>query len=109
MNFKEVNVNDFKENSEKIIQTLLEKGVKKILVCGIIKPDKVLLKSKNIEREVMQYNEVLQVLSTVFKEMFYIDMFDVSDEEFTIWDGYHYSEKASIYIANRIEDIINHD
>lgn len=108
-NFKEVNEIKFKQYSEQLVRVLLEKGVNKIVVCGIIKPDKVLLKSKNILKEVMAYNQVLQDLSGQNEKVHYIDMFDVADEDFTIWDGYHYSAKASEYLAKKIEDLVADD
>ena len=108
-NFKEVSEIKFKRYSEQLVRNLVEKGVDQIVVCGIIKPDKVLLKSKNIIKEVMVYNQILQDLSTQNEKVDYIDMFDVADESFTIWDGYHYSVKASEHLAKKIEDLITDD
>ena len=105
-NFKEVNKQDFANYSDAIINQLLKKGTKRIILIGIIRPYKVLLKSKHVEREIVAYNSILQELSKKYKEVSYIDMYDVSDESFVIWDGYHYSEQASIYLAEQIEKLV---
>lgn len=107
--FKEVPIEKFKIYSENIVKKLLEKNVKKIVIIGIIKPYKILLKSKIVEKEIVLYNEVYRQLSKKYNEVKYIDIYNDSNEEFTIWDGYHYSEVASKYIANEIERLILND
>lgn len=106
-NFKEVSVDKFEVYSQRIIQRLLDKKVKKIIIIGIIKPYKILLRSKKVEKEVVMYNQVFQALALRYEEVNYIDMYNESDEEFTIWDGYHYSAKASVYLASKIKKILS--
>jgi len=106
-NFKEVPLDKFEFYSHGIIKKLLDKKVEKIIVIGIIRPYKVLLNSKKVDREIQKYNEVFKNLSHNFKEVEYIDIYSASDEDFTIWDGYHYSEKASKYIAEEIAKLLN--
>jgi hypothetical protein len=108
-NFKEVSLKNFEQNSENIIKKLLEKNVEKIIIIGIIKPYKILLNSNNIDREVNLYNKVFLKLSEKYPEVKYIDIYNDSTEEFTIWDGYHYSEIASKYLADKIEKFILND
>ncbi len=57
----------------------------------------------------MVYNQIFQDLSSQNEKIHYVDMFDVADEAFTIWDGYHYSTKASEHLAKKIEDLIADD
>ncbi|MFW2580736.1 hypothetical protein [Aliarcobacter butzleri] len=108
-NFKEVSLEKFEENSKNIIKKLLEKNVEKIIIIGIIKPYKILLNSKNIHREVELYNNVFLKLSQKYHEVKYIDIYNDSTEDFTIWDGYHYSKIASKYLADKIEELIKND
>lgn len=108
-NFKEVSLKKFEENSKNIIKKLLEKNVEKIIIIGIIKPYKILLNSKNIHREVELYNNVFLKLSQKHHEVKYIDIYNDSTEDFTIWDGYHYSKIASKYLADKIEELIKND
>ncbi len=108
-NFKEVKLSDFKKYSEGIVQKLIKKGVKKIVIIGIIKPDKILLNSKSIGKEVLLYNSVFKDLSQKYKVVHYIDIYNAADENFTIWDGYHYTEIASRYLAEQIEQLIEND
>lgn len=108
-NFKETDINNFKKYSESIIKKLLDKKVEKIIIIGIIKPYKILLNSKNIDREILLYNEVSQKLSEKYPEVQYIDMYNHSSEDFTIWDGYHYSEEGSTYLAEEISRLIKND
>ncbi|PTB85844.1 hypothetical protein C9925_02485, partial [cyanobacterium G8-9] len=88
---------------------LLEKGVTKIIIIGIMKPYKILLKSKKVNDEIKRYNEGYKELSSKYKEVSYIDIYKESDEDFTIWDGYHYSKKASKYLSETIENLIAND
>jgi hypothetical protein len=108
-NFKEVSLQKFEIYSESIIQKLLERRVEKIIIIGIIKPYKVLLKSKKVYDEIERYNEVYKKLSYKYKEVKYIDIYEESDEDFTIWDGYHYTKKASKYLSETIEKLIYND
>jgi len=112
-NFKEVNINKFKIYNENIIKKLLDekdgRRVHKIIVVGIIKPYRGLNKSKNIDREIKLYNEVYKELATQYEEVHYIDIYNDSTEDYTIWDGYHYSGNASEYLANKIELCIKDD
>lgn len=108
-NFKEVRLENFKVYNERIIQELLEREVEKIIIIGIIKPYKVLLRSKRVDGEIKLYNEVYKELSYKHKEIKYIDIYTYSDKDFTIWDGYHYSEKASMYLAEQIGKLIKND
>ncbi len=108
-NFKEVEQTKFQYYSENIIHKLLEKKVKKIIIVGIIKPYKVLRKSKKVDKEVLKYNQILEELSRKHEEVRYIDMYYAADDEFTIWDGYHYTEKASEYLAGKIQYLIQND
>lgn len=108
-NFKEVSLEKFEQNSKNIIKKLLEKNVEKIIIIGIIKPYKILLNSKNIHREVELYNNVFLKLSQKYHEVKYIDIYNDSTEDFTIWDGYHYSKIASKYLADKIEELIKND
>ena len=105
--FKEVKLNDFESYSEGITKKLLEKEVEKIIIIGIIKPYRVLLKSSIIDNEVVLYNNVFQKLTKKYDNVFYI--YNDSDEDFTIWDGYHYSEKASNYLVDKIKKIVLND
>lgn len=107
--FKEVKLNDFESYSEGITKKLLEKEVEKIIIIGIIKPYRVLLKSSIIDNEVVLYNNVFQKLTKKYDNVFYIDIYNDSDEDFTIWDGYHYSEKASNYLVDKIKKIVLND
>lgn len=108
-NFKEVDYDDFKKYSEGIIQKLLEKNVKKIIIISIIKPFKVLLNSKRVDSDIQRYNDVFKSLSVKYKEVCYIDIYNDATEDFTIWDGYHYSEEASDYLANKLYKCIEDD
>ena len=105
-NFKEVKLENFKIYSDGIVKKLLKKDVEKIIIIGIIKPYRVLLKSKIIDSEIKKYNDVFKELSLKYEQVDYIDIYHDSDENFTIWDGYHYSEKASAYIVEKIKEII---
>jgi len=107
--FKEVKINSFESYSEGIIKKLLEKKVENIIIIGIIKPYRVLLKSSIIDNEVVLYNNVFQKLTKKYANVSYIDIYNDSDENFTIWDGYHYSEKASNYLVTKIKQIIFND
>jgi hypothetical protein len=107
--FKEVNLKNFEQYSEGIIKKLLEKKVEKIIIIGIIKPYKALLKSEIINEEIVLYNEVFRELSIKYSVVSYIDIYNDSDEDFTIWDGYHYSQKASKYLADTIKKIVIND
>ena len=107
-NFKEVCYEDFAKYSEGILQKLLEKNVGQIIIVGIIRPYKVLLNSKRVDRDIQRYNDVLETLSFKYKEIDYIDIYSDATEDFTIWDGYHYSKKASDYLANKLKKCINH-
>ena len=106
-NFKEITVSNFKKYSEDIVKKLLNKNVEKIIIIGIIKPSKVLLNSKNIDREILLYNNIYKDLSEKYSRIEYIDMYGVLSEKFTIWDGYHYSEEGSLYLAEEIERVIS--
>ena len=106
-NFKEVSLDKFGFYSNGIIEKLLDKDVKKIIIIGIIKPYKILLNSKKVDSEIQKYNAIFKNIANNFKKVEYIDIYNDSNEDFTIWDGYHYSEKASLYLANKIENIIN--
>jgi len=108
-NFKEVKLRNFKIYSEGIVQKLLDENVKKILIIGIIKPSKILLNSKTIKSEVISYNMVYKDLAQKYEEVHYIDIYNDTNEDFTIWDGYHYSEVASDYLAKQIEKLIRND
>jgi len=107
--FKEVDINSFERYSEGIIQKLLAKEVKTIIIIGIIKPYRVLLKSSIIDKEVILYNNVFKKLAKKYDNVSYIDIYSDSDEEFTIWDGYHYSKKASDYLVEKIKKIVLND
>lgn len=108
-NFKETDIDNFKIYSENIVKKLLDKKVEKIIIIGIIKPYKILLNSKNIDREILLYNEVYENISEKYEEVKYIDIYNHSSEDFTVWDGYHYSEKGSAYLAEEIERLIKND
>jgi lysophospholipase L1-like esterase len=108
-NFKEVPLKKFKIYSEGIIQELLERKVKQIIIIGIIKPYRGLLQSKKVDHEVKRYNDVYREMSQKYEEVDYIDIYEDSDESFTVWDGYHYSKKASQYLADKIEKLIQYD
>lgn len=108
-NFKEVSLQKFEMHTKSIIQDLLERGVKKIIIIGVIKPYRVLLKSKIVNNEIKLYNEVYKELSYKYKEVKYIDIYEDSNEDFTIWDGYHYTKKASKYLAEKIVKLIQND
>ncbi len=108
-NFKEVNFNQFNKYTESIVQKLLDKDIKKILIIGILKPSKVLLNSKNVNKEVILYNSVFKELSYKYQEVHYIDIYSDSNEDFSIWDGYHYSEIAFNYLSKKIEKLIIND
>jgi len=107
--FKEVDISSFESYSEGIIKKLLEKEVKQIIIIGIIKPYRVLLKSAIIDNEVLLYNDVFKKLTEKYDNLSYIDIYNDSTEDFTIWDGYHYSEKASYYLVNKIKEIVLND
>jgi len=108
-NFKEVPLEKFKLYSESIIQKLLEQNIKHIIIIGIIKPYRILLQSKKVDYEIRCYNNVLKSLSQKYIEVDYIDIYNDSCEDFTIWDGYHYTENASNYLTEKIEELINND
>ncbi|RLA83868.1 MAG: hypothetical protein DRG78_03130 [Epsilonproteobacteria bacterium] len=107
--FQEVNIKNFEINTVSIVNKLLEKGVKKIIIIGIIKPYKVLLKSRIANDEIIKYNNIYKKLSKKYNEIDYIDIYNDSSDDFTIWDGYHYSKKASKYIADEIIRLVNYD
>jgi len=108
-NFKEVPLKEFEQNSENIIKKLLDKNVQRIIIIGIIKPYRILLNSKNVNKEVILYNSVYIKLSQKYPEVKYVDIYSDASEDFTIWDGYHYSDLASNYLANKIEKLIVDD
>lgn len=99
--------NHFQRYSEEIVDKLLQKGVQKILFIGIIRPSKVLLRSKTVNEKVHRYNGVFQSLAQQHATIEYIDMYTEADESFTIWDGYHYSEKGSLYLVETIAANLN--
>jgi len=105
-NFKEVSHKKFAKYSEGIIQKLLEKNVKKIIIIGIIKPYRVLLNSKRVDEDIQKYNDVFKALGFQYKEVSYLDIYRDATEDFTIWDGYHYSKKASDYLTNKLYEYI---
>jgi len=107
VNFKEVNKDKFQFYTEGIIQKLLDEKVKKVIIIGIIKPYRNLLKSRKADIEIRCYNDVFSNCMKKYKEVRYIDIYADSKEDFTIWDGYHYSEKASMYLANKIEKALD--
>jgi hypothetical protein len=107
--FKEVSLKKFHYYTEHTIKKLLDNNVEKIIIIGIIKPYKVLLKSKKVDREVKDYNNVFKEIALKYNKVSYIDIYHDSNEDFTIWDGYHYSDKASFYLAQEIEQIILDD
>ena len=109
LGFKEVKLKNFEKYSNNIIKKLLERNVKKIIIISIIQPSKILLKSRSIKREVPLYNNIFTLLSDKYKEVNYIDIYNDMDEDFTTWDGYHYTEKASHYLTEKIEELINND
>ena len=108
-NFKEVSLDEFRKYSENIVVKLLKKEVKQIIIIGIIKPYKVLLKSKKVKEDIELYNASFKKLAEDNEEISYIDIYNDSSEDFTIWDGYHYSEQASKYLTMKIEKIIKYD
>ena len=108
-NFKEVSLKKFESYTEGIIQKLLEREVKQIIIIGVIRPYRGLLQSKKVDHEVKQYNNIYTEITQKYDEVDYIDIYEDSDESFTVWDGYHYSEKASQYLADKIEKLIKHD
>ncbi len=107
--FQEVNIKNFEMNTENIIKKLLAKDVKKIIIIGIIKPYKILLKSKIVNDEIIKYNNIYKKISQKYNQISYIDIYNDSSDDFTIWDGYHYSEKASKYIADEIIRLVHCD
>ena len=107
--FQEVNIEKFESNTQSIIEKLLKKNVKKVIIIGIIKPYKVLLNSKIANDEIVNYNKVYKKLSKKYSEVEYIDIYNDSTADFTIWDGYHYSIEASQYLADRIGKLILDD
>lgn len=107
--FKEVKIDAFEKYSEGIIQNLLDKEVENIIIIGIIKPYRVLLKSSIIDDEVILYNDIFKKLTKKYDKVSYIDIYNDSDEEFSIWDGYHYTKKASDYLVEKIKKIVIND
>lgn len=107
--FQEVNIKNFEIYTESIIKKLLMNNVEKIIIIGIIKPYKILLKSKIADSEIIKYNNVYKKLAKKYSEVKYIDIYNDSTEDFTIWDGYHYSEKSSQYLADKIENLVLND
>lgn len=107
--FKTTSIEKFKFYTEGIIDKLLDNGVDKIIIIGIIKPYKVLKKSKIVDTEVCKYNDVYKNMAKNYNQVKYIDVYGDSDEQFTIWDGYHYSSKASQYLSKEIESLIEDD
>lgn len=97
-----ISYHDFQYYSEKIVSKLLKKGVQKIVFIGIIRPSKILLHSKTVDQKIQHYNGVFQSLSKQHENIIYIDMYNDTDDTFTIWDGYHYNEKASEYLVEKI-------
>jgi lysophospholipase L1-like esterase len=108
-NFKEVSIEKFEQYSKGIIEKLLDRGVKKIIIIGIIKPYKVLLKSHRVDTEIKKYNAIFENFAKNNEMIEYIDIYNDSEEDYTIWDGYHYSEKASQYLADKIKKVIEND
>lgn len=107
--FQEVNIGNFEINTESIIKKLLAQNVKQIIIIGIIKPYKILLKSKIADDEIVKYNNIYKKLAKKYSEVEYIDIYNDSTDDFTIWDGYHYSDKASQYLADKIEKLVLND
>ena len=97
----------FQRYSEEIIDQLFQKEVQQILFIGIVRPSKVLLRSKTVNQKIQQYNTVFQSLAQQNDKIIYIDMYTDADDSFTIWDGYHYSEKGSAYLVEKISASLN--
>jgi hypothetical protein len=108
-NFKEVPLKKFEYYTEGIIKKLLLKKVNKIIIIGIMRPYKILRNSKIADRNIKLYNSVYREMAKRYTEVVYIDIYNDSDKDFTIWDGYHYSKKASLYLAEKIENLIKND
>jgi len=105
-NFKFVPLKEFKQNYQNIIDELISnKEIEKIIILGIVKPSKVLLKSKIILSEFQKYNDFLNNTLKDIK-IFFIDLSSV-DDSFTIWDGSHFSANGNIALAKAIKDIID--
>lgn len=99
--------NHFQRYSEEIVDQLLQKGVQKIVFIGIIRPSKILLHSKTVDEKIQHYNGVFQSLAQQYATIDYIDIYTEADESFTIWDGYQYSEKGSLYLVEKIAASLN--
>jgi hypothetical protein len=74
-----------------------------------MRPYKILRNSKIADRNIKLYNNVYREMAKRYTEVVYIDIYNDSDKDFTIWDGYHYSKKASLYLAEKIENLIKND
>jgi len=100
--YSSVTTDNFTRYTHKIVERLFDQGVKKIIFIGIIRPSKILLRSKTVDQKIKRYNQVFESLAHSNINIDYIDIYNDSDESFTIWDGYHYSETASTYLLEKI-------
>ena len=102
--FKLVPINEFSDKVSILIKDLMEMDTK-IIIIGIVRPQKVLLKSKIVKKEFDKYNNVFKRYVDNDK-IFFIDMDNIG-EDFVIWDGYHYTDKGSEYVAKEVLKIIS--
>jgi lysophospholipase L1-like esterase len=104
--FSAVSLDIFKKNTHDIVKELRQRNVGKIVFVGIIKPDKVLLKSRTVDAKIQEYNKIFRECSRQYDDIHYVDLYAVSNTSFTIWDGYHFTEKASQYLSDTLAEIL---
>lgn len=100
--FSAVSLESFSRHTMEIVGELRRRGAEKVIFVGIVKPDKILLRSRTVDAKVQAYNKVFEILERQNNDVEYVNMYAIEDPSFTIWDGYHYTEKASQYLAHAL-------
>ena len=104
-NFKTVEYSVFKNRTYELVELAKQNGAKQIIFIGIVKSTKVLNKVKIAEQEIIKYNDVFKNLALEQDNVFYVDNFDLADED-TLWDGHHYTKTGMYKLYNKIIKIL---
>ena len=105
-----VSLDDFNDNFELLIQTILKQtDVKKIALINIADTNNGnKYRSYGFENNIINYNQVISTLQKKFKsKVELIDLFSLSkNNNIILDDGIHITREAHIIIANEIEKVL---
>ena len=109
--YKLADVFNFREVDEKKFEYYLENIIKKIntkiLLLGIVKPSKILLRSKLAKTNIIKYNNTMHKMALKNKNVCFIDTYSLIGEEDTIYDGYHLNLNGHLKYYSVIKRHIN--